>query len=50
MIKILTDSFIELINTGRYTEEQLKEYLKLILSKEVNLEELYEKIFKTFYK
>ena len=39
MIKILTDRFIELIYTERYTDEQLKKYLELILSKDVDLEE-----------
>lgn len=37
MIKILTDSFIELIYTERYTDEQFKKYLELILSKDVEV-------------
>lgn len=46
MSKLFLDSFIELIRTGKFTDEELKEILNMYLSQEIDL----EKIFKTFYK
>lgn len=48
--RLLVDGFINLINTGNYSDEELKEILTMMLSDDTDLAKLMKLFFKSIHK